>query len=209
MNMIFNKVFKLIFIIAVVLSIFIIAVKFTFNFKPLYYFEIKNSNIEEFSGFSESRIKENYNYVINYLNLGNEVEFKLPSLPFSEKGKIHFYEVKSIYKALDLILICSLVVLILCLLLNGKFILLLKHASILLLVIPILIIIPFIINFDSSFTFFHKLFFRNDYWLFAPNEDPIINILPQDFFFHCALLILFIILLSSLILRISTKKINK
>lgn len=209
MNMIFNKVFKLIFIITVVLSIFIIAVKLTFNFKPLYYFEIKNSNIEEFSGFSESRIKENYNYVINYLNLGNEVEFKLPSLPFSEKGKIHFYEVKRIYKALDLILICSLVVLILCLLLNRKFILLLRHASILLLVIPILILIPFIINFDSSFTFFHKLFFRNDYWLFAPNEDPIINILPQDFFFHCALLILFIILLSSLILRISAKKINK
>ncbi|KOA21453.1 hypothetical protein CLHOM_01240 [Clostridium homopropionicum DSM 5847] len=209
MNNILNKMLKLIFVIAVILLIFILAVKFTFNFKPLYYFEIENSNIEEFSGLSESKIKENYNYVINYLNSGNEVEFNLPSLPFSDKGKIHFYEVKIIYKALDVILICSLAVIILCLLFNRNFILLLRHASILLLVIPITILIPFIINFDSSFTFFHKLFFRNDYWLFDPNEDPVINILPQDFFFHCALLILLIILISSLILRITTRKIKK
>jgi len=209
MSLILNKIIKLVFIIAVILSIFIFAVKFTFNFKSLYYFEIKNSNIEEFSGLSEEKIKENYNYVIEYLNSGDEVEFNLPSLPFSNKGKIHFHEVKVIYKALDVILICSLAVIILCFFFNRKSILLLRHASILLLVIPIIILIPFIINFDSSFTFFHKLFFNNDYWLFAPNEDPVINILPQDFFFHCALLILFIILVSSLILRMATRKMNK
>ncbi len=46
----------------------------------------------------------------------------------------------------------------------------------------------------------HKIFFRNDDWMFNPSTDPIINLLPETFFLHCALIIILIIFLGSLIL---------
>lgn len=197
-----NKFFKLIFIICFTLSVFILAIKFTFNFKSLYYFNIEYSNIEEFSGLSREEIKENYNYVIDYTNSKEDMEFTLPSLPASEVGKIHFKEVKDIYKALDFMLIFLIAIVLFFLFLNRSFLYLLKQVSYLLLAIPLIILIPFLINFDASFTAFHKIFFRNDYWIFDPKTDPIINILPQEFFFHCALMILFLIMTASLLLRI-------
>lgn len=60
----------------------------------------------------------------------------------------------------------------------------LKIASIALISLPVLLAIPFAINFDATFTTFHKIFFNNDYWLFDPELDPVINILPQEFFMH-------------------------
>ena len=64
-----------------------------------------------------------------------------------------------------------------------------------LIILPIVLFIIFIIDFDSAFTAFHKIFFNNDYWIFNPRLDQIINILPQEFFYHCAVLILSLILL--------------
>ena len=47
------------------------------------------------------------------------------------------------------------------------------------------------LDFDRAFVIFHALFFPGkDNWLFDPNTDQIINILPQDFFRNCAILIL-------------------
>ena len=41
-------------------------------------------------------------------------------------------------------------------------------------------------NWERFFIGFHKLMFSNDYWLFDPARDPVILILPDEFFFHCA-----------------------
>ena len=40
---------------------------------------------------------------------------------------------------------------------------------------------------DEAFNLFHHAFFRNDYWIFDPAVDPVITILPDRFFLHCAL----------------------
>ena len=56
------------------------------------------------------------------------------------------------------------------------------------------------IDFDTTFLIFHRLFFDNDYWLFDPITDPVINILPSAFFLHCAILIIAVILLGSLVM---------
>ena len=45
---------------------------------------------------------------------------------------------------------------------------------------------------------FHRIFFRNDYWLFDSRTDPVILILPDAYFLHCALLILLLIVLGGL-----------
>lgn len=46
---------------------------------------------------------------------------------------------------------------------------------------------------------FHKIMFRNDYWLFDEALDPVIKILPDAFFFHCAVMIILLILFGSLL----------
>ena len=53
----------------------------------------------------------------------------------------------------------------------------------------------YLIDFSWAFTMFHKLFFRNDYWIFDPRIDPIIIALPEELFMICggAILILLVI----------------
>jgi integral membrane protein (TIGR01906 family) len=41
------------------------------------------------------------------------------------------------------------------------------------------------INFEQVFIFFHELLFRNRDWIFDPNSDPVINMLPDTFFLEC------------------------
>lgn len=41
------------------------------------------------------------------------------------------------------------------------------------------------LNFDAFFIAFHKVLFRNNDWLFDPRTDPIINVLPENFFAIC------------------------
>ena len=55
--------------------------------------------------------------------------------------------------------------------------------------------------FSNSFIIFHKIVFRNDFWIFDYHSDPIIRILPETFFMHCFILIvLIVIILASLCL---------
>ena len=52
------------------------------------------------------------------------------------------------------------------------------------------------LDFGRAFVLFHALFFPGkDNWLFDPRADQIINILPQEYFRSCALLILAILVL--------------
>ena len=55
----------------------------------------------------------------------------------------------------------------------------------------------------------HKIFFRNDYWLFNPATDPIIKILPDTFFMHCGMMIVGIVLLINIIFEIVYRKKRK
>ena len=47
------------------------------------------------------------------------------------------------------------------------------------------------LDFDRAFTVFHKLFFPGkDNWIFYPSKDPVIKMLPAEFFRNCAIVIL-------------------
>lgn len=192
-----------IFVLCFTFSIIILSVNFTLIFKPLYYADIEILQIEESTNLNKMELKANYDYLITYLTQTKTPEFNLPTLPSSDNGKTHFKEVKVIFDKLKLILIISVIISIIGVILNkrrknNRYLL---TSSILLLIMPIALLFPFLIDFDKSFTTFHHIFFRNDYWLFDVELDPIINILPQNFFFHCAILILFLITITSIILR--------
>ena len=201
-------------ILAFLMSLFIITsiVKFTVVFKPLYYFDIKHLNIPILSGMSEEEIKLNYDYLIKYNTSYRDYEFNMPTLKSSIQGKIHFEEVRDVFKVLNKINIISGVISVLgiYIVLKKKEIKIIKYAGIISILIPIFLLIPITIQFEKSFEIFHRLIFNNDYWIFDPSKDPVINMLPAEFFLHCGVVILTgILIFSSIILSIYKMLKNK
>ncbi|CEN92036.1 membrane protein [[Clostridium] sordellii] len=201
-------------ILAFLMSLFIITsiVKFTVVFKPLYYFDIKHLNIPILSGMSEEEIKLNYDYLIKYNTSYRDYEFNMPTLKSSIQGKIHFEEVRDVFKVLNKINIISGVISVLgiYIVLKKKEIKIIKYTGIISILIPIFLVIPITIQFEKSFEIFHRLIFNNDYWIFDPSKDPVINMLPAEFFLHCGVVILTgILIFSSIILTIYKMLKNK
>ena len=202
-----KKFLNVLFSICISIVIIVGVINFTVGFKQLYYFDIDYLNISELSGLSKDDIKLNYDYLIDYNLNKNVSEFKLPTLKSSPQGKIHFEEVRNIFQNINklakLLLVVSLVGIILSV--KNKNIKILKTTSITLIIMPLLLTVQILLNFEKSFIIFHKLLFRNDYWIFNPDLDPVINILPEEFFFHSGMMILILILLVSIVLFVMYK----
>ena len=75
----------------------------------------------------------------------------------------------------------------------------LRIAGILCIVLPAFLGIMVAVNWEYVFVTFHQLVFNNDYWLFDPTTDPIINILPDGYFMHCAIMIFVLVMAGSLL----------
>jgi integral membrane protein (TIGR01906 family) len=181
------------------------------NFRPLYYLDIKLLEIEKTSGLEASVIKENYDALIDYNSPFFQGELKFPTLPSSASGLEHFVEVKNIFVSFYAIFAVTAIALLLILIYKKKKrdYTYLPVSSVTILALPVIVGLACAINFDKLFIIFHKLFFRNDYWLFDPATDPIINLLPDTFFMHCLFIILGILLLGSLLLFLISRIIRK
>lgn len=196
-----KKLLNILFCICFSLFIIVGAIKFTVGFKQLYYFDIDYLDIPYISKLSKEEIKLNYDYLIDY-NLNKQVEdFEMPTIKSSLEGKIHFEEVRDIFQVLNKIFNICFIVSIIGIFINikNRSINFLNATSKTLISIPLILSLPLIVNFQGSFIVFHKLMFSNDYWIFDPDLDPVINILPEEFFFHAGLMILILILISSII----------
>ena len=55
-------------------------------------------------------------------------------------------------------------------------------------------------NWSKVFLTFHKIFFRNNYWMFDPASDPVILILPDAFFLQCVIVIAAVLVVGAAIL---------
>ncbi|WP_081716754.1 TIGR01906 family membrane protein [Fructilactobacillus florum] len=51
------------------------------------------------------------------------------------------------------------------------------------------------LDFNDVFIIFHELLFQNRDWIFDPRQDPVINVLPDQYFFSCFLVWLGIVIL--------------
>lgn len=202
-----KKFLNILFSICISVVIIVGVINFTVGFKQLYYFDIDYLNISDLSGLSKDDIKLNYDYLIDYNLNKNVSEFKLPTLKSSPEGKIHFEEVRNIFQNINKLAKVLMIVSLVGIILNAKNknIKILKTTSITLIIMPLLLAIPVLLNFEKSFIIFHKLLFRNDYWIFSPDLDPVINMLPEEFFFHAGVMILMLILLVSILLLIMYK----
>ena len=183
--------------LALTLLVFCGAVVITLNFRPLYYADMKKYALSERFGYPEEEIRANYDAMVEYNNVFYRGELEFPTLPMSENAREHFREVRFIFVFIESVLLPigvagSIVGILLCrkdrkqhyLLLSGLF-------SI---GIPAVLGGLIAANWDNFFTKFHEIFFNNDYWIFNSATDPIIDLLPDEFFLHCCIMILGIIL---------------
>ena len=130
---------------------------------------------------------------------------------YSLKSKIHMQDVRNLF-LLD-IYISYIVIIFTILLYNimgrnfDDFKLKIRKSYFIILPIFLILFIIIIVlantNFDSFFTNFHLLFFDNDYWIFDPNEDYIISLLPEELFFAIGKRIAVVISLVIIVLSIS------
>lgn len=169
--------------------LFTCSVVLVLNFRPLYYHDVQTLHLSRETGLSEETICRNYDVLIDYnLFWKGEDTLTFPDFPMSEQGRIHFEEVKRIFVALQYGMIVMLI------LFTGGIIWnvrrrsfgFLRATAATSLVIPAVLGALVAMNWERFFIGFHKLMFSNDYWLFDPARDPVILILPDEFFFHCA-----------------------
>lgn len=193
---------------AIALALLTAAVAAPILCRPFYYAHIGPLQLVERTGYTQEEIRTAFDEMLDYC-LGAE-DFSTGVLKWSESGKAHFTDVRLLFK-LDLnVLACTMGLLAA----MSIFIYRGRHRPAPLLgrgpafwagtglgVIFLIVAILAALDFDRAFVAFHALFFPGkDNWLFGPNEDQIINVLPQEFFRNCAILILGILILGCIAL---------
>lgn len=180
------------------------AVTITLNSRWLYIRVMEHENIPSKYGYTKEEVLSNYDAVIEYNSLFGSEELKFPTFPMSESGRIHFEEVKVIFVSLEMIGLCSF--LILCAYAiyaitkkKTDALCVLRNTGILAVAVPSLVGLGVALNWDAAFVIFHKIFFNNDLWLFDPRTDPIIEILPDTYFLACAVMIICLVVLISIL----------
>lgn len=165
----------------------------------IYYIDIEVLDIPANSGYSREVILENYHAVMDYLSPFCNDEFHLPSMAYSNPGAIHFEECKVIFNAIYLWgAIAFVFVSLMMLFYRDK--LTYRIAGVLTLALPLTVVVGIAVNFDKAFVLFHKLLFNNMNWVFDPRYDPIITVLPEEFFMHCGIFIALCVILGAVIL---------
>lgn len=171
------------------------------NFRPLYYWNIEWLDLVKESGYKAVVIKENYNALMDYCSPFFTGTLHFPSLPYSQSAISHFAEVKVLFNIIYIAGAVSLLFCIISFLIKSKnneyeY---LKYCGIISVILPLIVVVFSVINFDKMFILFHKLVFNNDDWLFDPVTDPIINMLPETYFMECALVIALTVIIGSII----------
>lgn len=201
-------------ILAICLTLFIFSfsVVLVLNSRWLYYLDITLLGIEKSSGMPVAEIRANYDRLIDYNQFWYRGTLVFPTLKMSEHGAIHFAQVKRIFDVIEVGCIVT-----------GVFSLAgiiskhrrrqdgyLKIAGVLAITIPAVLGILAALDWQKFFIRFHRIFFHNNYWLFDPDTDPVINILPENYFMHCAILILALIAAGAIVcLRMYRRRIRR
>lgn len=172
-----------VFIITAAIALTILAI-------PLYQFSLHHLDIPERVGMSFDQIMDNYYAVMEYLHFPWVDTLVLPDFPVSDSGAFHFWEVKILfYLNYGLLLLSGI----------GTFFYVrwlrrlnswwrLVNPFKIAIFVPFVLLLILAIDFDFMFVIFHELLFNNDAWIFSVATDPIITVLPQEFFMYCFIL---------------------
>lgn len=208
-----SRLLSALMIAAVALALLTGSIAAPIIMRPFYYAQIEPLELEQSSGLSREEIIEAYDEVLDYC-IGASDEFSAGVLPFSESGSAHFADCRRLF-ILDLWLFFGSMAAIALLKLYRR-----RHE------IPrlrghgaafwgaagigaVLLVIgaAAATNFDRAFTMFHSLFFPGeDNWIFDPALDPIITLMPEEFFRNCAIFILAVLIAACAAIIIADKR---
>ena len=194
-----KKIWSYLSIPAAALAVLTGSIAWVVLLRPFYYVQIGPLGVCQASGLTAAQARAAYSDVMDYC-LGLRPDFAAGVLPFSAEGASHFADVRVLFLLDIRLLAVSLAALLALYLLRrrkgmalcrfggrgpgfwaacglgGLFVIVGGLAA---------------LDFDRAFTVFHTIFFPGkDNWLFDPMTDPVILILPEEYFRSCALLIL-------------------
>lgn len=169
----------------------------------LYPLIIQWFNLEQISGLSSEALTINYQVIVDYL-INPSIEFlQMPYFSMSESGRIHFEEVKVLF-FINFVLFGILLACAICIIYRIRKNYLQMHMQgvfVFNLAFPLILLFFIIVAFDQVFVLFHQVLFNNELWLFNPLTDPVINVLPQEFFMILFILVLLVYEAIVLIIR--------
>lgn len=223
-----KNVFAVIASLSIILIILITSIDFHAFNRSFYESEYKDMHTAQSMGMSQNALISATSTLLDYLHderndiKVSESVYGVDREVFNDRETMHMVDVKNLYQnVLSLrkmaIIGCAIALVYLFIAYRKKAFLTLsiyfnKVATIFLLAIAALAIWA-LCDFYSFWTGFHRLFFTNDLWLLNPATDLMINMFPQDFFFHMVfrITITFSILFGSLFIvsKIYLKKWRK
>ena len=158
----------------------------------LYPQEISWLNLTNRVHLQPQTIQHNFNVLMAYLTNPFSQQLEMPDLPSSVSGLHHFAVVKGLFHLAQGVALVTLPIFYLFWkqVIRKGFLPLYRRALLIILSLPLALgLVGVFIGFEQFFTLFHQiLFVGDDTWLFDPAKDPVILILPEDFFLHCFIL---------------------
>ena len=158
----------------------------------VYPLEISWLNLTSRVPFQTQTIQPNFNVLMDYLTNPLSRVLNIPDFPSSASGLHHFSVVKGFFHLTQGVAIVTLPFFYLFWkqVIQKGFLPLYRRGLLIMLSLPLVLgLVGVFIGFEQFFTLFHQiLFVGDDSWLFDPAKDPVILILPEDFFLHAFLL---------------------
>ncbi|HEM5144813.1 TPA: TIGR01906 family membrane protein [Streptococcus suis] len=158
----------------------------------VYPIEISYLGLEKVVYMKSSDISYNFNILMNYLTNPFARVLDMPNFSSSADGLKHFADVKHLFHLAQVIFLISLPAVFYFWkeVVRKGYGKLYQAVFLWMAAVPVFIaVLGLLIGFDSFFTLFHQVLFPGDStWLFNPNTDSVIYILPAEFFLHCFLL---------------------
>lgn len=154
-----------------------------------YPLEIGILGLEKIVYMKADEIVYNMGILMNYLTNPWQQVLDMPSFSSSADGLKHFRDVKYLFHLVQLLFLISLpsVYSFVQTIFKKGYGKLVQPVFFGAGVLPIGVgLLGLVLGFDQFFVLFHQVLFPGDTtWLFHPNTDPVIYILPQEFFLHC------------------------
>lgn len=181
-----------------------------FNNSNYQYLLEKNNIYDNFQ--KEPNIDKRVSEIVDYFRGNNNLEDNF----FSTQAKIHLKDVKSLFNISKVITITSVIYLILAAIYFTKkkktkvFLLQTQIGAVITLCIFFALAVTSFLNFDFLFIKFHQLLFRNNYWLFDP-QDNLVKLFTEKFFISFAIQLFINVALTcfALLLFANVSKIKK
>lgn len=197
-----NIALTVLFIAALVVLILTFSIGLPIYCRFFYYIQIKTLGLEEKTGWDYATIKEAYDEVLDFCTLPGR-PFGTGKLKWTEEEAAHFADCKALFSLNFWALLCSAIITAAITLLHCfKVITLCKPlkrrayflaaviAAALFITVIAVVGIACAIDFDKAFETFHSVFFPGkDNWEFNQYTEEIINVMPEEFFINCAILI--------------------